>query len=73
MFIGHLLYTRDHAKLFSVLSFKPPPHTHMADTIIIPTVQMKKDAKPLLWTLMGKNLWHLSSFRSIYMGLTHIN
>lgn len=56
MFIGHLLYTRDHAELFSVLSFNPPPHMHMGDTIIIPTVQMKKDAKPLLWTLMGKNL-----------------
>lgn len=37
---------------FFVVSFNPPPHTHMADTIIIPTVKRKKDAKPLLWTLM---------------------
>ena len=54
MFIGHLLCMRDHAKIFFVVSFNPPPHTHMADTIIIPTVLRKKDAKPLLWTLMWK-------------------
>lgn len=73
MFIGHLLCTRHQAKLLYVFSFNiPPPISHVADTIIIPVVPIKKDARPLPWTLMWKNFWHWSSSRPIYMGLEKI-
>lgn len=47
MFIEHVLCTRHCAKLCFAFSLILSLKVHVADTIIIPTVWIKKDAEPL--------------------------